>query len=359
MANIFKSIGIADNERLFSATAGQDVIYTVAMDYIRNHREGLDAAIAVFVEQVTSNFKERYKLPGGGRLQRLGDEARPAVAQAFGYWDVAYPLMGLGSGIAGNRVGLAYMTAEEFSLHLENITIQDTNTVRFALLYRLFNNTATPFTDPIHGSLTIQPLANGDSVEYPPVLGAEDQATDNHYIEIGYASASISDTNNPLETVRDELTEHFGEMSGGEDIVVFINKAERAPVEALTDFDPTPDRYVVVGDDVDVPRDPAANAPGIFLGRCSGVTVKQWNWIPAGYLLGVHTDARPPLKMRIDPADTGLGQGLQMVSTFEDYPLREWNWEHRFGFGCGNRLNGVVIELDDAGTYTIPAAYDV
>jgi hypothetical protein len=85
-------------------------------------------------------------------------------------------------------------------------------------------------------------------VVYPPVLGSETEATEDHYLESGYASANVSDTNDPYVTVVDDLEHHFGAATGGENIVVFINNAERGVTEDLTDFAPVPDQYIRVGD---------------------------------------------------------------------------------------------------------------
>ncbi len=137
----------------------------------------------MFVEEQTENFKERYKLPGGGRLQRRGGYAASGAVKAYGGYDVAYPLEDFGAQLADSDVALAYMTLQDLDRHLDTIFAQDANTVRFELLKALLNNTQDTFVDPLHGSLTIEPLANGDSVTYPPVLGSETEATDTHYLE--------------------------------------------------------------------------------------------------------------------------------------------------------------------------------
>ena len=100
------------------------------------------------------------------------------------------------------------------------------------------------------------------------------------------------------------------------------------------------------------------NVPGRILGRTdSGVWVSEWRWVPSGYIVNVSLDAPPPLKMRVDPDDTGLGSGLQLVAEDELNPLRVAYWENRFGIGCANRLNGVVIQLKASGSYDIPSGY--
>jgi len=85
--------------------------------------------------------------------------------------------------------------------------------------------------------------------------------------------------------------------------------------------------------------------------------VVEWRWIPSGWSLGIHLDSPKPLVRRIDPADTGLGDGLQLVARDEEFPFTTAFWRHRFGFGSGNRLNGVSMEFGTGGTYSVPSTY--
>ncbi len=191
---------------------------------------------------------------------------------------------------------------------------------------------------------------------YPPVVGSESEATENLYLESGYAASAISDTNNPLVTIRQKLEAHFGQAQGGANLVVFIHTDQVAKIEALGDFEALDDNFVRAGADsamlVNLP-----NVPGRIIGRCNGVWVVEWAWITTAYLLGIHLEAPAPILERVDPAETGLGQGLQLVSTNNLYPLTVAQYRFRFGMGVGNRLNGVVMELGTGGTYSIPADF--
>jgi len=356
MSGILGLLNLSDTDRVFTSTQGQQAVYEAITQVVTRYNADLQAQLAVFVERTTSNYKLRYKLPGGGRLERLGRQAPGGAVKAYGQWDVAFPLEGFGRQIAGARVDMAYMTAGDLDRHLKTVMIQDVNTVRFEVLKALLNNTQRTFSDPLWGDLSIEPLANGDTVVYPPVIGSEDEATEDHYLESGYAAGAISDTNNPYKTIADDLDHHFGTSTGGDNIVVFINNAQTAKTKDLTDFDEVPDRFIRTGANTDVPIG-LPNVPGKILGRVSGCWAVEWRWIPANYMLGSYMDAPKPLIERIDPADTGLGQGLLLVAEDERHPLKSSYWEHRTGFGAGNRLNGVVMELGTGGTYDIPSGY--
>ncbi|MDZ4764487.1 MAG: hypothetical protein SGI73_08040 [Chloroflexota bacterium] len=356
MGLLFGSITYDDGDRAYVNHLGQRLVFDSALTYLERANADMRNVLSAFVESETDSYQERYKLPGGGRLQRRGGQAQSGAVKAGGSWDVAYPLEDFGAQIAGDDVGMAYMTAAEMQRHVDTIIVQNQNTVRYELLKRLFTPTATTFNDPLYGALTVQPLANGDSVVYPPVQGSESEATDNHFLESGYAASAISDTNNPYITIREELEEHFADTAEGSNICVFIHPNEAPETEALAGFVPVLDRFIAPGLNVNVPTD-LPRVPGKLIGRASGVWISQWRWMPSGYMVGVHLEAPAPLRMRVDPSATGLGRGLQLVTTDEDMPFRAAHWRHRFGFGVGDRLNGVVLELGTGGSYTIPTAY--
>jgi len=361
MAGIAGILGLQDSDRSFVNTIGQRVVYEAAQEFMNTWNAELMAFTDMFVEAETEDFKERYKLPGGGQLQRRGPNSTPNAVKASGYWDVAYPLEDFGASLAGDDVTLAYMSLPELQVHLNTIINQDANTIRFEILKALFNNTSggRTFVDPIRGSLTIQPLANGDAVTYPPTQGATADATANHYSETGYASSSISDTNNPFLSAVNALEARWGTATGGSPIFAFSNSAQTAKISALTEFEPLVD-YRVIPSTASNRLDPTSLPPGLpgkVIGITSGAINVQWDHIPADYILYVHTRAPRPLKMRVDPADTGLGRGLQLVARDDEKPLQNAFYRHRFGVGVGNRLNGYVQELGTGGSYTIPTAF--
>lgn len=357
MSTIFGSLQLSDTDYVFNATAGQRAIYDEVARYVNEQNAALNQMLATFVEGTTEEYKLRYKLPGGGMLQRRGGQAQSGAVKAYGEWDVAFPLDEYGEQIAGDEVSLAYMTAAELDRHIQSVTIRNINTVRFEMLRALFNNTARTFTDKAHGDLTIQPLANGDAVVYPPVVGSANEATDSHYIASGYAASAISDSNDPIANIIvPELTEHFGQVTGGSRIATFINGAQSAKVMGLTQFVEQVDNYVQPGSNTAVPVGPGA-LPGVYLGRhAKGAFVQQWDWIPDGYMFAMHMDAPRPLMKRRDPAATGLPADLALVSTDAEYPFRATHWRHRFGFGVANRLNGVLVHLT-AAAFAVPTAY--
>lgn len=355
MSTIFGAIGLNDTDRVFAATAGQQVVLELINAYVDRLNSDMAAAMSIFVSETTDLHTRRYKLPGNTYLQRRGLQAQPATQKAYGGYDVAFPLEDFSAQIAGDDVSMAYMTAGDLQRHLSTVTTSYANTVRYEILNRMLYsaNPSLSFIDPLWGTLTVKGLANGDTDTYPPVLGSLSEATENHYIESGYAGTAISDTNNPYPTIRNELEEHFGAVTGGENIVVFHNNAETPYIEALTDIDLVVDSFIRTGVNTSFPIN-LPNVPGRIIGRINGCWAVEWRWIPAHYMLGVHLEVEAPLYMRVDPSDTGLGQGLQLVARDTEFPFQSAFWRARFGVGAANRLNGVAFELGSGGTYTDP-----
>lgn len=358
MSTIYSLLNVSPTDHVMLNTMGQSIVYDAVQEVLRIHEQELTQVLSVFVDETTTEHKRLFKLPGSGMMQRRGGQAQSGAIASSGQWDVAFPLESFGDQIATDREEFAYMTVQDLARHIDGVTVRNVNTMRFEILYALLNNTQKTFVDKRWGSLSVQPLANGDSVVYPPVLGASVDAAANHYVETNYVSSSISDSNDPIATAINTLESRFGAVTGGSNIVVFHNNAETAKLEALTAFEEIPDRYIQLGDDTARPNTTLGNVPGRVIGRhTGGAWLSEWRWMPANYLIAIHLEAARPLIKRVHPSNTGLGMGLQLVAESDRYPFTQSHYEHDYGFGVGNRLNGVVLELGTGGSYTIPTAY--
>jgi hypothetical protein len=321
----------------------------------------LDDALQLFVGMTTENFKERYRLSGTGFLQEEGfDPTGPSgTVKATGSYDVTYPLKGYGASMGWTDITLGYMTLAEFEMHVQTVINMNNNTVFRDVLYAIFNNAPPAYLDPIRGSLTLVPLANGDSVVYPPVFGSTTEATENLYLAPNYAESGISATNNPFVQARDKLETHWGYPQGGSTIFSLVNNTATQYIRLLPGFDEYPNEFVSYGDNVSLGNRnlPRAPAGGRFVGTVDGVAICEWPRIPTGWIVTIHADAPPPLKRRVDPADTGIPRGLNVRTRTMDSPLSTTSWRNRYGFGVANRLSVVVTALNSTSSYSIPTAY--
>ena len=359
MSWLYGLLGIHETQYDYVSKIGQELVFEATAKYLERVNQDMALALGVFVDGATEAHQERYLLPSGGYMQARGGGARSGAVKGLGQWDVGYPLLDFGDQIALTDVAMAYLSPAEYQKHVEGVVIRASNTVRREILHRLFNNSAYTFADPVRGNVTVQPLANGDGVLYPPVLGTMVETTENHYLTTTYAANAISDANNPYATIHDELAEHFSRSTGGQNIIVFINKAQAGLTRALKSFIPMADVYTVPASDqpqlVNLPDLPSTAE---VIGRLDGCWVVIWDYIPAGYLLAVHGDEPAPLKQRIDPINTGLPRGLALVRQSNESPLVSAEWRWRFGIGTGNRLNGVVLQLrGDNDPYEAPSGF--
>jgi hypothetical protein len=359
VSDIYGALGIAETDYAFVNTIGQKVVYDATQQVLGDHNADLAASEAVFIESSTWDHTIKYKLPGNGYLQRKTSVPSTMLVKPHGGWNVSFPLDEYGAGVAWDRVTLAKMSMGQYNLALETVKRKDRNTRRHAILQRLFDNTEWTFKDEDFPDLLIEPLANGDAVTYPPVLGSIDEATANNYLVSQYTAASITDTNDPIPTLVNALEKYLGTPTGGSKIAVFCNDAQSSQLKSLSNFDPVPNRFVEYGANVSlVPFDRfPAGLPGRVLGETDSALLVEWRWIPANYLVAIHLEAPQPLRRRIDPPEQGLGDGLVLTSQDMNQPLKHSEWSHRFGIGCANRLNGAVMFLDAGSSYVIPTLY--
>lgn len=352
MSTIFGVLGIKDRDTTLD-TVNQRLVFNLINEYAAATEAEVNQAFSVFVQETTPVFKETYRLPGGGMLQRMSNRGRPGATKLTGKWDVAYPIEDFRTQMAWDDVTFAYMRAGEAEAHLRGVMQQYINTKRYLLLRSLLNKTAETFHDEIYGDLTIQRLANGDSVVYPPVVGSDAEATDNHYLGSNYAASAISDTNNPFrDIIVPEIQEHYGQGR----IVAWINSAQEAVVSALASFDAKPPQYVTVGANTDIASaDGTVSGPGKFIGAANNVAIFVWDWVPSGYIISLDLDQPKPVKQRVDVPESL--RGFKLIATQNDFPLQESYWRAREGYGVGNRLNGVAVQLVASTTYSTPSAY--
>lgn len=321
-------------------------------DAVAEHNRQLDALMALFVDPTTL-YTERYAQTSAASLQPLDDNGRALPIKPSGYYDVAYPIQQGGSAWGANYVTRAKMTVRDAERITGMMLQADARWMRDRILASLFATSTWSFPDPLYGSLTVQPLANGDSVTYGVATGGDVSATDTH--QLGQANAIGAGADNPYPTIYTELMEH-PENSG--DVIAFIPSGLKTATEALTTFYPVADANIELGSGSGrLIGNLGVETPGKLIGyEDSGVWVVEWKALPANYIVAVATGGDRPLAMRQDP-EPEL-QGFKRVADRDDHPFYESQWLRRAGFGGRNRVGAVVMEVSDA-SYDVPTGYSV
>lgn len=356
MTGIYGLVGLAETDYAYALTAGQDIIYRGTQMYLDMINAEVDRALAVFVETDTVDFAERYKLPGGGTMQRRGRAAQPASAKAAGSYDVGYPLEDFADALSIDDVTYAYMTPRDYQQHIDNIAVRYTNTVRTEILVALLLSVNRTFIDDKlpTPTITVKPLANGDTDTYPPLIGTRTEITAHqHYNGTNYAVSAISNSNNPVATAVTGLQEHTGTPLGGGEIAYFAKSDICAKIATLTGYVAYPDIDIRNGVNTAVPIN-LPSVPGTIMGRFNGAWIVDWEWIPTNYAFAENLNQPAPLKRRIDPPQTGLSSRLSMVAERAEFPIESAIWRARFGLGVGNRLNGYAQFFTGSTSYTDP-----
>ena len=356
MAGIYGLVGLAETDYAYALTAGQDIIYRGTQMYLDMVNTEVDKALAAFVQMDTFLFAERYKLAGGGTMQRRGRATQPASTKASGSYDVGYPLEDFSDALSADDVTLAYMTPGEYQQHVDNIAIRYTNTVRTELLVAQLSSVNRTFIDEFlpTPTVTAKPLANGDTDTYPPLIGTRTEITAHqHYVGTNYAVSAISNTNNPVLPAVLALQEHTGFPQGGGSVAYFAKSDIIAKLAGLTGYVAIPDIDVRYGVNQNLPTN-LPSVPGTIMGRFSGAWIIDWEWIPSNYAFAIDLNQPAPLKRRVDPPGTGLSSRLSMVAQRSDFPIESAIWRARFGFGVANRLNGYAQFFTGSTSYTDP-----
>jgi len=333
-------------------TVGVSVVQRAVADSVAEHNRMLSRLLAEFVE-VRTDHKIRNSTVGAGSLQPLDEYGNPQPVREEGYYDIAFPIQGGGTAWANNRVTRALMTVAEANRHTLNSLRRDADWMRRHILAALFDETAWTYGDPAFGDLTIEPLANGDTVPYVKRGGAA--ATDDHYLA---QAAAISDAANPYDDIYDELMEHPENPTTGE-VVCYIPTALKATTIALSTFNEPPDPGLAYGSTVTTARgsqwDEGIRGLGDeVLGRVNRCWIVEWKSLPSTHILTRARGGQAPLGMRQYPADSL--QGLFTENHSPDGNIQEMRMLRYCGFGGLNRV-GAVIYYIGSGTYAVPAGY--
>jgi hypothetical protein len=317
------------------------------------------AAILSGIVQETVDYKLRFQLPSGRTLQPLDAGGNPLPAIPTGVYDVALPIQMGGDAWGNDRISRAKSTVLDVDRNVMEQMRADADWLLRHFLAAVFTNVTWPYTDPLYGALTIQPLANADTVTY--VLSSGVPSTDNHFF---FQAAAIADATDPYATLYQALAHH---PSNTGPFIAYISSSLVATTLALAAFAEVRDPDViysitnpVLGTGVVNPNDNQYNGGSMLgfgdrvLGKVDNMWIVEWSRLPAGYILGHASGVTDVVGMRQEP-EAEL-QGLFPEFVTRDGNLYEYRAIRRAGFGVMNRI-GAAMMLVGAGAYAIPSGY--
>lgn len=327
---------------------GASVFSTAVNESAAQHTAALNALMANFVDRTTDRTR-RVLLPGAGTLQPLDEHGNPLPVRPEGFYEVAFPIQGGGTAWGDNRVTRALMTVEEANRFTVDALTKDRDWMQRHILAAILDENTWTYGDP-QGDITIQPLANGDSVTYNFIGGTT--ATDDHYIA---QAAAIADATNPFPVIHTELSEHPGNTGP---FVAYIASNLVTDTEALLGFDPVSDPDILAGNASDTLTGTLDRGVGDeVLGKASKMWIVEWRALPDNYIIAHARGAGSPLAMREYPAGELQGFFPEMHNVDGNHMV---NRMIRYsGFGVQNRVSAVAyfVEAGDT-TYDVPASFD-
>lgn len=349
MANNTLAYGFTGKEHLLGkrlSEVGTATVWDMVRESVGEYNRQLNSLMAGLAFP-TILHKERFRLPTAGTLQPLDEYGNPRPEQLGSYFDVAYPIQGGGTAFGTNRVTSELLTVEEVNgMAIERIQ-RDADWMRRHMLAALFTNTTWAYDDEEFGSLTIQCLANSDTVAYNFTGGSV--ATDTHYLA---QASAIDDSNNPYDDIYTELMEH---PSNSGPVVAYIPTNLVATTKALTAFTDVGDPDLRYGTATTQIAAPFARRFGDeVLGKVDNVWVVEWRALPSSYIVAHAEGGGAPLGMRQYPA--AALQGLFTENHSPDGNLRESRFIRYAGFGVRNRVSALVYRIGN-GSYAIPTGY--
>jgi hypothetical protein len=335
-------------------TFNDTVVNTAITQSMAEHNRRLDAVRALFVRSQVDP-QTVFRTPGTTRNQPLDEYGRPIPIKAAARYTVGFPLIA-----SGNAVGWTWMQAQNNTLQDLNdaiLSIQDGDQrwVFDHILGALFANADyTHYDADRAGTLTVKPLANGDTQTYMVFAGQDAAATDSHFL--AQAAAIGAGADNPFATIVTELKEH--PENGNGDIIVFVPSSNYAAVAALTTFNPLLDPNIQPGANSDrLVGTLGVPLPGTLRGYDdAGAWVVEWPRLPANYLVAVATGGEAPIGERVPPVASM--QGFFEMDESRDMPWYQRNWARLAGYGAWNRVGALVYRVGNA-SYAVPTNYSV
>jgi hypothetical protein len=341
------------NQRV--VTAGPQRVFDAVRMSAAEYTRVVNELLSEFAE-ITYQAQMQIELPGDGSLQPLDEDGNPLPVAPSGSYTVAAPIQGAGTAWGTNRVTRAKLTVEEADRNTQDAFQKDADWNIRHILAALFDNVAWTYADKTGangskglGNITIQPLANGDSVVYLR-KGASAPATDDHYLA---QASAIDDSNNPFETIETELLEH---PSNTGRILCYIPTNLKASVMGLSTFKSVADPNILY-----TTTELATNVPNVgpgeeVLGYIEGTKcwIVLWSVLPSSYIIA-KMEGKAVLYARENPEPELQGffpeahnvDGNHFVNRLLRYR----------GYGVKDRVGALVMRIGN-GSYAIPTGYD-
>lgn len=301
----------------------------------------------------------QYNMPYDVRFQIVTEDGVADPIMAGLNYEIGAPLLRGEIAHGMTWESSLVMTVEEWDKRASDIMSADRNLLvdiaKRAIFYNLPYTFYSVEEDRRYApaTITVPPLANGDSQKYLLKTGAV--VTANHYIA---TPTQVSDANDLLASGY-ALLSRYATASPNPNIVAFVNGAALiTAIEGLTQFYPYADStYINYGSGITTLDNSIANQ--LFFGdkvlgrHTAGVTVVHWESMPEGYIAMFDMNQKP-LGLREKPEETL--QGLLVQEAYTNNGREKTTYYRRHvGAAVVNRIAGLVYFPNASDTtYDVP-----
>lgn len=290
---------------------------------------------------------ERVAIPANAKFEEATELGRPQKVR-LAYVTRGFPLQ---------HQDLAYGYTQEFIDSARGREIDAIRlTVENAWNNLLFGETLLALFSPTNATdadgVVVRRLYNNDG-EVPPAWKFTTHAgTHTHYLTSGAASFDGVD----LAAMEEHLI-HHGYGASGEQLILFLNRAEVVVARTLTGFVPaaSSNRPAVIAGPV-VGAQGSAPAGLEVQGYIGRWVIVELDDIPPGYMLGMSTGGSlsPQNIVGYRRHENPSIQGLRLIEgPRTNYPIVDSVYDGYAGFGVRHRGAAVVMQLT-AGAYAVP-----
>lgn len=356
---------------------GRDLnaLWAEFQETIRLQNEPRDRFIDLLTFRVNENVETVLQAGGKTDFEVATEYGEPVgMRTALQYWQMGYTFNWYDLAARFTWQFLADASANQVEALNAQALEADNRNLFTEVMRTVFNSTNLAAT--IDGNAyNVYKFWNGvavGTVAPPPYKNNTFTTTHQHYSGSGNTLLDSGD----LEAMQASLTEHGYSVANGYQLVLMINPAQAAVIRAFRfgvtnnnaavaqyDFIPSlgqPDFTLSTTQQIVGNRAPATLNGFQVLGNYGDWIILQDDYIPAGYMFGFASGGPAnldnPVGIREHP-NTAL-RGLRLVKgRTPDYPLIDSFYQRGFGTGVRQRSAGVVMQIVNSASYTIPTAY--
>lgn len=298
----------------------------------------------------TTDRQRRYGTFDQLKTTKMDEHGRDDSQKAAPGAVAGFPLDAYGATLGWTKKYFENASVSEFAGQILAIRDADIQRVINEVKRAIFTPTNYTFNDYLVDNLNQIPLAvkaflNADGLGIPAGPNGEvfDGTTHTHYL----GTASYVEAN--LTAVLETVLEHY---NAGE-AIININRAQETATKAFGGFTKLEQVSIQPATTAAAILNPRLNPIRLYnrmIGEFNGAEVWVRPWVPANYIFISVRNQPKPLVIRSRRANTN---NLILVADDERHPLRAKSWEREFGVGVWNRMNGAVLETNNA-TYTAP-----